>query len=205
MRPLRIPSAELLPADVPVLRGADDPAWQGFALSYPGYAACGDDERFHAICNRELERWRRKPKIEAPLQDLRARLFFEQRREHFAGGWGDPNPYAEALLEAIREAVDAGVDGAQDPPGIGGLFPVSLGATAARGAEWWQVHSAVAERFEGESGYGKGLWLTRRHGRPWLLATAGEEEEMAAVLPFTAVEEIERFILAGSNLSPFEE
>jgi hypothetical protein len=205
VRPLTIPTAELLPPDVPVLRDACDPAWQELALTYPGYAAHADEERFAAICNRELERWRSGSKVEAPLLDLRARLFYEQRREHFAGGWGDPNLYAAALVEAIREAVDRGVEDIDDPAGTGGLFPVALGATSARDAKWWEVSWNLPQRFHGECAYGQGLWLTRRHGRPWLLATLGEEEETCAVLPFTSAQEIERFIRTGSNLSPLEE
>lgn len=201
MWPLLIATAELLAADVPMLRDELGRDWQELALSYPGYAACGGHERLAGPANRERDRWRPGARIAAPLPELRARLFFEQRREHFAGGWGEANPYVEALVESVRATVGAGSEGTEDPPGTAGLFPTPLGAEAARGAEWSEVRFGVARRFHVEAQLGDVLWLARRHGDPWLLSALGEDECFGA-LRFATTAELERFVVAGENLSP---
>lgn len=203
MRTLTIPTRELLPADVPERVRPFDPAWQEFALSYPGYAACGGHERLAQEANREMKRWERGAPVEAELIDLRARLFFEQRREHFAGGWGDPVPYVEALVAAAREAVAGGATDVEDPPGALPHFPVPLDAESAASAEWWQVGFDLGRRFEVDGPLDPTLWVARRHGRPWLVRAL--EFGAVAVLPLIDRGELERFVLAGANLDPGEE
>jgi hypothetical protein len=203
VRPLTIPTRELLPADVPERVEPFDPAWQQFALSYPGYAAGGGHERLAEVAKREMGRWERGAPVEADLIDLRARLFFEQRREHFAGGWGDPVPYVEALVAAIGEAVAGGESGVDDPPGALPHFPVPMAAGSAASAEWWQVGSDFGRRFEVDGPLDPSLWVARRHRRPWLVRAL--EFDAVVVLPFIDRGELERFVLAGSNLDPGEE
>jgi hypothetical protein len=203
VRPLTIPTRELLQADVPERVEPFDPAWQQFALSYPGYAACGGHERLAPVANREMESWERGVPVEADLIDLRARLFFEQRREHFAGGWGDPVPYVEALVAAIREAVAGGAADVEDPPGALPHFPAPLHAESAASAEWWQVGFDLGRRFAVDGPLDPTLWVAHRGGRPWLIRAL--EFDGVVVLPFVDRGELERFVLGGTNLDPGEE
>jgi hypothetical protein len=76
-----------------------------FALRFDGYAAmgheCGD------LANELRRRWDATSELPGDLRELRASLFFEQRRfRHF--GWaptGRDRDYLSALLDAIRVAL----------------------------------------------------------------------------------------------------
>ena len=85
-----------------------------FALSFDGYAAFGDSDRLGDLANAASERWHQKGELPDNLAELRACLFFEQRRQR----WLDQAPgefpaegswlaYVRALVDAIRLSAGA--------------------------------------------------------------------------------------------------
>jgi hypothetical protein len=103
-----IANRELTLGDIPT-PGADHyDVISEFALTFSGYDyypdTCGD------IADRALERYGHSGAVPDSLSELRACLFYEQRRwRHFDE---DPDPealeYIHALVEAIRTKVAAG-------------------------------------------------------------------------------------------------
>lgn len=80
-----------------------------FALSFDGYAALGDFDRLATLANVASESWQQTGELPDSLVELRACLFFEQRRQR----WLDQAPgefpaegpwlaYVRALVDAIR-------------------------------------------------------------------------------------------------------
>lgn len=97
-----VPSRTLRPEHVPSRGAAWDEVYQ-FALGYDGYALCHDVGGF---ANQAVQSWRTRHVVPSALDELRACLFFEQRRYHHFGT--DPDgpdaDYVWALLDAIRAA-----------------------------------------------------------------------------------------------------
>jgi hypothetical protein len=97
------------------LDGIPSPAddyWGGidtFALSFDGYAYCGSAERCGEIANATKEKYRQTRVLPEALDDLRACLFFEQRRWRHMGQMPDQVSlqYIRALVRAIRASVAA--------------------------------------------------------------------------------------------------
>jgi hypothetical protein len=107
-RAREIANLELTPEDIPAPNADYYPVVSEFALTFNGYVhypdTCGD------IANRALERYDDCGAVPDSLSELRACLFYEQRRwRHFDE---DPDPealeYIHALVEAIRTKVAAG-------------------------------------------------------------------------------------------------
>jgi hypothetical protein len=98
--------AALRPEAVPV-PGADWPEVNQFALSFDGYAYRGD--QLGGWANQAVKRFQRSgtPSRALALPDLRALLFFVQRRFHHFGTSPDDGDraYIDALLMAIRARV----------------------------------------------------------------------------------------------------
>lgn len=109
----RLLSADAVPAP--------DAPWQPdlceFALSFDGYAAFGGSELVADLANAASERWHVGGDLPVDLVELRACLFFEQRRQR----WLDQAPgefpaegswlaYVRALAEAIRVWASQGPD-----------------------------------------------------------------------------------------------
>jgi hypothetical protein len=99
-----ISDAELRKTEVPAVT-APWPEIEYFALSLNGYRAIGD-KACGVLANKVLNVWPTDKKIlqSLTLTELRACLFFEQRRYHF--GWGpfeEDMPYIRALLASIRD------------------------------------------------------------------------------------------------------
>lgn len=78
-----------------------------FALTFDGYEVYDNAERLGEFANHTIEQWKRTGEIPQNLTDLRACLFFEQRRfRHFGDiPEGSDMVYLRALVEAIREHV----------------------------------------------------------------------------------------------------
>jgi hypothetical protein len=92
------------------LRHDDLPAehdWRGiceFALSFNGYDHWGPSAECGARANAVFERWRADRTLPTFLSDLRAALFYEQRRDHHFGGWPpsvEQVTYCAALVQSI--------------------------------------------------------------------------------------------------------
>jgi hypothetical protein len=115
--PDQVPNKRLKAMAVPSVT-ASWHAIGSFALTLDGYQAIGQRE-CGQLANRVKSEFARNT---APLQslsltELRACLFFEQRRFHHFG-WepeGSDIEYVHALLETIRSRIDATNDSAQPP------------------------------------------------------------------------------------------
>lgn len=100
--PPEIPTSALTVAMIP----ADDAPWQRiatFALSFDGYEYAGSFERCADIADGPMP---------SDVNDLRAALFFEQRRWRHFGEEPDPCALAHirAILARLREQLAAGRD-----------------------------------------------------------------------------------------------
>ncbi len=102
--PHEIPNGRLRRGQLP---GPDDDqsAWIEFALSFYGYAEKGTQEACAAFANAARDRWEQAGTLPVGLNDLRAALFFEQRRWR----WSNEGPFTDnewrywrSLVEAIR-------------------------------------------------------------------------------------------------------
>ena len=78
---------------------------QEFALTFDGYRELGSSARLARLANPANERWRQTGELPQTLTDLRACLFFEQRRWHHYGEGFDEETmrYVRALIVRIRE------------------------------------------------------------------------------------------------------
>jgi len=83
----------------------DQLAWIRFALTFDGYAEKGTHEACAAFANAARDRWDQAGTLPVGLNDLRAALFFEQRRWR----WSNEGPFTDnewrywrSLVEAIR-------------------------------------------------------------------------------------------------------
>ena len=95
-------SNDLRFADIP---SSSDWLWiDRFAISFNGYDYWGDECELRA--NQARSSWTSDGRLPSRLSDLRACLFFEQRRIHFGAEPDDEAmPYLSALVEAIRARV----------------------------------------------------------------------------------------------------
>jgi len=86
--------------------GATWDAVSSFSLSYDGYAYWDDVSELATRC---IQRWTRDRTLPVSIDEVRACLFYEQRRWHHFGE--DPNgrgaQYVWALLDALRHLVAA--------------------------------------------------------------------------------------------------
>jgi hypothetical protein len=84
---------------------ASEIALHEFALTFDGYRELGSTARLARLANPAIERWRSSGQLPETLTDLRACLFFEQRRwHHFGEGFDEETMrYARALIERVRE------------------------------------------------------------------------------------------------------
>jgi hypothetical protein len=98
-----IPNEALRPASIP-RRGAPWEAVQEFALSYDGN---GYWSGLAVLAGRTVQGWTRDRSLPDTLDELRACLFYEQRRWHHFGQepHGRSADYLEALLGAISDQV----------------------------------------------------------------------------------------------------
>jgi hypothetical protein len=95
-----VPNAELAATEIP--RRADSwDAVSDFALSYDGYEYWAD---LPELARRVVQRWTRSRTLPGALDELRACLFYEQRRWHHFGEepTGRSAEYMRAILDAIR-------------------------------------------------------------------------------------------------------
>ncbi len=85
-------------------RGAPWEAVEEFALSYDGY---GYWSGLAELAGRSVQGWTRHRSLPGSLDELRACLFYEQRRWHHYGQepCGRAADYLGALLEAVAERV----------------------------------------------------------------------------------------------------
>jgi len=80
-----------------------------FALSFDAYKQYGSFEDYARVANDRLKAFGIDKSLSKTLTDLRACLFFEQRRWHHFGRDPDEETmeYIHALLEAIREKISS--------------------------------------------------------------------------------------------------
>jgi hypothetical protein len=109
-----VPNQSLRPDTVP--RHGD--AWDAvtdFCLSYDGYAYWDD---LPELANRVLQGWTRDHSLPRDLDELRACLFYEQRRWHHFGEEpsGRSALYMWAVLDAVRALVAPAVRGVERVP-----------------------------------------------------------------------------------------
>ena len=95
-----IANGELGDDDIPA-RGDSWEALAEFALSYDGYAYWED---LPELANRVLQRWTRDRSLPTTLDELRACLFYEQRRWHHFGE--DPAGRSARYMWALVDAID---------------------------------------------------------------------------------------------------
>ena len=95
-------------SDVPGPDAAWYPDISEFALTYDAYAALDGFEPVGDLANHAQEEWQTSRVLPLSLNDLRACLFFEQRRwRHFGRDPSDDSAsddwqYIQALVTAIR-------------------------------------------------------------------------------------------------------
>jgi hypothetical protein len=107
--PRLIPTDELGVLDLPS-KYAEEQAYHDFALSFDGYRELGSFPRCTRIANGALAAWRESGDLPATMRELRACLFFEQRRWHHYGyGFDDETmAYLRALVAQMRGLLDTG-------------------------------------------------------------------------------------------------
>ena len=104
-----IPNEALTVADVPDIM-ADWPEIAPFALTFDGYEYTGGQRGCAALAEWMRDDWRDIHQLPAHLSELRAALFYEQRRAR----WTDTDPrgadlrYIRALVAAIALLVREG-------------------------------------------------------------------------------------------------
>jgi hypothetical protein len=96
-------------AHVPGVDAPED-AYHRFALTFDGYREQGSDARCARIANNAIETWRLTGELPHTLRDLRACLFFEQRRwHHFGRGFNDETMrYVREITSRIKELLPTG-------------------------------------------------------------------------------------------------
>jgi len=94
-------NVELASMGVP-RRGTSWDVMSDFALSYDGYGYWDD---LHELANRVVQRWTRSRMLPGTLDELRACLFYEQRRWHHFGE--DPSGRSAEYMWAIVDAISA--------------------------------------------------------------------------------------------------
>lgn len=104
-----IPNDRLSERDMPI----PNATWRGiipFALSFNGYIHIGSFDACAELANDWRERWRREKILPTRLAELRACLFFEQRRSRhcLSAPGGEFLHYIHSLIEAIRGKVRDG-------------------------------------------------------------------------------------------------
>ena len=96
-------------SDVPGPDAAWYPDISEFAFSYDAYTAVGGFGPVADLANKAAEEWQTSRVLPRSFNDLRACLFFEQRRWHHFGqdpsddSGSDDWQYIQALVTAIRE------------------------------------------------------------------------------------------------------
>jgi hypothetical protein len=102
-----IASADLRVEDVPGIDAQWDEVRE-FALTFNGYDHARSFESCAELARRTRLAYEQNSSLKAPLDDLRASLFFEQRREHWTDCVfaGDELRYIRALLAAIAERLE---------------------------------------------------------------------------------------------------
>jgi hypothetical protein len=92
------------------LPAADAPeiAYHRFALSFIGYEEMGSLRRCARLGNDSIQRWRECGELPRTVEELRACLFFEQRRWHHYGyGFVDETmAYLKELVAKLREQLE---------------------------------------------------------------------------------------------------
>jgi hypothetical protein len=102
-------TGSLRASDVPS-QGATWCAIEEFALTFKGYDWAGSFEKCADLANSTRKTYDRSPERRLPkltLDELRACLYFEQRRSHHSDyvPEGEDLVYVRALLESIRDGL----------------------------------------------------------------------------------------------------
>lgn len=102
-----IASADLRIEDVPGIDAEWDDVRE-FALTFNGYGYVRSLETLAKLAGHTRNEYAKNSSLKDSLDDLRASLFFEQRREHWTdcGFEGDELRYIRALLAAIAERLE---------------------------------------------------------------------------------------------------
>lgn len=101
-------SGAQVPAGLIVVPAPSAPLMEimAFALTYDAYRIHGGFSRVASMAQRARRKWEEGGVVPLRLSTARTALFFEQRRAHWVGIWGegtDEERYARALLERIRQ------------------------------------------------------------------------------------------------------
>ena len=102
-----IASSDLRIEDVPGIDAEWDDVRE-FALTFDGYDHTRSLETLARLAERTRELYAQNSSLKGSLDDLRASLFFEQRREHWTDCEfeGDELRYIRALLAGIAERLE---------------------------------------------------------------------------------------------------
>ena len=107
--PDEIPNDKLTLQSVPSSTAKWSPTVETFALTFNGYRSIGDEE-CGRLANRVKDEFMKRGNSLPPLNltELRACLFYEQRRYHHFGTEpeGEDRDYINELLDAIKEALE---------------------------------------------------------------------------------------------------
>jgi hypothetical protein len=124
--PCAVPNAQLRVHGIPD-RGDPWDAVSSFSLSYDGYAYWDDVSE---LATRRIRAWTRDHTLPNSIDEVRACLFYEQRRWHHFGE--DPNgrgaQYVWALLDTLRSLVAARTALDPAPPEPAAPRPITGGA-----------------------------------------------------------------------------
>lgn len=101
-----IPNARLTPGLLPAPQ-AEWSALSPFAVTFDGYRICPDIAVAAPLLEEARRTYQADGTVPGSLTMARALLFFEQRADHFGGGYSPPEMrFVHALVEQIRERVE---------------------------------------------------------------------------------------------------
>ena len=107
--PNYMPTTNLQVSDLPAADAVEHD-YHSFALTFNGYEQMGSFRRCARLANKAAETWRVSGTLPTRPLEIRACLFFEQRRfHHFGHGFDERTlAYVRALVETLRDSLESG-------------------------------------------------------------------------------------------------
>lgn len=107
--PQSVATSAMTIADLPA-PDAEEGTYHRFALTFNGYEEMGSLKRCGRIANESIERWRDSRELPTTIDELRACMFFEQRRwHHFGYGFDEETmAYLKEIVAKLKDLLQAG-------------------------------------------------------------------------------------------------